>query len=380
MKTITLLKSTINHLGGLEKYTLRLAQTFHEKGHPVRLITTGYNGTLAPLEGVDISSFDFRHKISPLKVLQFDAFCKNTLAKTPSDVTFGLDRNTEQTHLRAGNGVHLCYLLRRKQLEGQVKSLSLSLNPLHRVLLSIEKHSFEDKDLKVLFTNSHMVKNEILSHYRVDEKKIQVIHNGVEWTQMKSAFEESFMKKQAISQRLTLDPSTYHFLFLGHNFARKGLSLVLEGMSLIKEKDFHLSVVGYDKDMELFKRKAYALGLSSKVTFWGASKDALSFYQLADCLVLPSHYDPFANVTVEALSMGLYVITSSSNGASEVVQDFAGDVIKDLSSKERMQCALTRALDKGKTKASAQKIRDSIAHLDFPHQLDFLYGKIISTS
>ena len=43
----------------------------------------------------------------------------------------------------------------------------------------------------------------------------------------------------------------------------------------------------------------------------GYPDNVLKFYKIADCLVIPSFYDPFANVTVEALAMGVFVITSN---------------------------------------------------------------------
>lgn len=377
MKTVTFLKSTISHLGGLEKYALRLAQTFQNNGLGVRLITTGKADNIPQLKDVEVLSFDFKHKISALKVLQFNSFCENITRKGPSPIIFSLDRNTSQTHLRAGNGVHKAYLERRKKTEGIAKALSLSINPLHRLILSIEKKSFEDPKLQTLFTNSQMVKREILDHYNVDENKIEVVHNGVEWSQMALAFQEALSQKEVIAKQLCLDPSSYHFLFLGHNFRRKGLSELLDAFSALKHKDAHLSVVGMDKELELFKKKAFDLGVEKKVTFWGQRRDVISFYQMCDSLIIPSHYDPFANVTVEALAMGLYVVTSSSNGASEVLKDFAGEIITDLSSKEMLLTALQRAISRPKTAHIADKIRHSVAHLDFPNQLQKMYQKTI---
>jgi UDP-glucose:(heptosyl)LPS alpha-1,3-glucosyltransferase len=44
-------------------------------------------------------------------------------------------------------------------------------------------------------------------------------------------------------------------------------------------------------------------------------------YAAADVFLLPTLYDPFANVTLEALAAGLPVITSAQNGASEIIDD-----------------------------------------------------------
>ncbi len=55
------------------------------------------------------------------------------------------------------------------------------------------------------------------------------------------------------------------------------------------------------------------------------------FYQLADALAIPSFYDPFANVTVEALAMGLFVVSSRSNGGFEILDPSKGIIIENLS-------------------------------------------------
>ncbi|MFS8563211.1 MAG: glycosyltransferase family 4 protein [Rhabdochlamydiaceae bacterium] len=159
----------------------------------------------------------------------------------------------------------------------------------------------------------------------------------------------------------------YHFLFIGHNFERKGLRELLIALSQLKFKNFHLSVVGEDKNSAYYQTLAKKLGLFSQVSFWGKIENTLPFYQRADCLVIPSLYDPFANVTVEALAMGLFVISSATNGGKEVLTEESGVVIEGNLS---FVGALEYALSKPKTLLSSQKIRDSVKHLDFEVQLN----------
>jgi len=371
LASVTLLKSTISHLGGLEKYTLRLFSAFQKAGCDVTLLTTGNTLSIESLTSARVVSHTFSHSLSFQKVAEFDKFCKTTLKESPSSIVFGLDRNRHQTHIRAGNGVHAAYLERRRRHEGFFKGVSFAINPLHRLLLSIEKESFENRDLRVLFTNSHMVKNEVLTHYDVDESKVQVIHNGVEWQEMQAPFEISLANRHTLFINLRLDPSKFQFLFIGHNFARKGLDQLLYSLSLLNKNDFHLSVIGTDKNIERYKLEVEKMGLSSSVTFFGQRKDVLSFYQMADCLVIPSLYDPFANVTIEALAMGLYVVSSKSNGASEVLRKDSGIVVEDLTDQE--------AFAKPKRHDTSIQIRASVEHLDFSHQLAKMVDKTLKT-
>ena len=225
-----------------------------------------------------------------------------------------------------------------------------------------------------------MVKNEILSYYNVDPSKIEVIHNGVEWQEMQRPFDESFRNKILLENELGLPSDVFHFLFIGHNFERKGLGELLQALSLLKDKNFYISVIGSDKNSLKYQQKAAELGLSSRVTFFGERKDVLKYYQIADCLVIPSHYDPFANVTIEALAMGLSVISSKYNGASEILTKESGHIIEELFDPYSILSCLENALITPKGHLSAGIIRQSIRNLDFPNQLGKMVAKTLETA
>lgn len=374
---VTLLKSQLSRSGGLEKYTWRLAKAFKEQGHAVTLLTTDFIQNQAQDPGLQILSIPSKRKMSVLKIQEFDRYCKKTLSRMSGSIVFGMDRNRFQTHLRAGNGVHAAYLKRRSNEEGLLKKFSFAINPLHRLLLNIEKESFEHPDLRTLFTNSHMVKDEILTFYKVDPQKIQVIHNGVEWHEMAIDFEAWRSSREKVARDLKLDPHVFHFLFIGHNYKRKGLENLLQALALLPSEQFHLSIVGKEKDIAAFQKLSHTLHLEKKVSFFGQRSDIRSFYQLADCLVIPSFYDPFANVTIEALAMGVFVISSKTNGGHEILTDHSGAVIERLDDPESFAASLLKALKYPKTWESSQTIRQSVAHLDFSSQLGQLMRKCL---
>ncbi len=376
---VTILKSgaCVAQSGGLEKYALRLATAFLDKGCAVTLLTSGAIDVKPP-RGARIQSLPINSKFSFRKVQQYDHLCAEALSKTQTDIVFGMDRNRFQTHLRAGNGVHASYLRQRALLEGAVKRLSFAANPLHRLLCKIEREAFENPALERLFTNSHMVKDEILCHFRTDPKKITVVHNGVEWQEMQHDFVNWTDGKQRLAQELNLDPALFHFVFIGQNFRRKGLDKLLAALALLPNEDFHLSIVGHDKQLKQYAAQVHALKLQHKVRFWGHRQDVRRFYQLADALVIPSLYDPFANVTVEALAMGVFVVSSKSNGGHEVLTEESGVVIDSLGTLDAFTAALLCALKQPKTRLSAEKIRSSVKHLDFSNQLHQITAQCLS--
>jgi UDP-glucose:(heptosyl)LPS alpha-1,3-glucosyltransferase len=364
MKTVAILKKDFHTHGGLEKSSWRIIHAFKERGASVTLLTTHEVSAPCPVLSCSLDS-----KLKFLRLKEFDTWCKTTVKSHRFDVVFSMDRASLQTHHRAGNGVHAAYLALRRQKEGFFKRLSFKLNPLHYMMLKLEKATFEDPHLKGIIVNSDYVKKQILQFYSTDPAKIYVVHNGVEWQEMENDFKASFSRKEPIAKELGLDPKIFQFLFVGHNFHRKGLSLLLQALSRLTRRDFHLSVVGTDKRLTSYKKQAAQLGLSKNVTFFYSQSDTRPFYQAADSLVIPSHYDPFANVTVEALAMGLFVVSSPNNGGHEVLEPYSGITVDpfDLYS---FTASLEAALDHPKTAASAQKIRSSVQHLDFSHQLE----------
>lgn len=367
MIRVTFLKSRAGFRGGLEKYTLHLMQTFVEKGCAVTLLTTG---TPPEVKDVTVHSLGPVSKFSLYHLLYFNSQCQEWLTRHPQDIVFGMERSTSQTHYRAGSGVHAVYLQRRALIDSFWKRLTFRLNPLHQALLSIEKKAFEASELKVLFTNSNMVREEILKTYKTPIEKIEVIHNGVEWNQLHIPFEQTFPR---------LAPHPFQFLFVGNDYKRKGLPFLLQGLAKLRHTSFRLTVVGHDKKISHFQQMASELGLKEKVFFLGAQKEMIPFYQMADVLVIPSVYDPFANVTVEALAMGLFVVSSRYNGGQEVLQNFSGTMIEDLTSAESVASALKIAFTHPKTEKSARKIRESVKELDFPIQLDKIVTKTLQT-
>ncbi len=366
---VTLIKAELFKQGGLEKYTWEIARDFCAQGCDVTLLTSGSVQTPFSHPQLKMVAFPIDHLFSVLNVVHFDKACAEYLAKNPSPIIFGLDRNRFQTHIRAGNGAHAAYLSRRSKEEGFAKSLSFAINPLHRTLLSLEKKGFEHPNLKVLFTNSFMVKQEILRFYRTDPNKIQVVHNGVEWHAMQEAFDHWESQKEKTLQELKLDPNAFQWIFVGHNFLRKGLEKLLFALAPIKNERFQLSVIGKDKNIPYFEALSQRLGLAQKVFFFGPQKQTARFYQMADCLIIPSLYDPFANVTVEALAMGLFTISSTSNGGHEILNQENGAVIESLDDPVSFSQVLRAALNFRKTAKSASLIRQTVKHLDFSNQI-----------
>ncbi len=356
---ITILKYSFNPLGGLEKQALLISEHLLKQGLNVTILTTSKQNF--PKGVIPF----FIHKGPPLsffRLFYWHIRSKFFIKKTKPSLVLALDRTTSQTHIRAGNGVHKAYLENKKKYTGILKNLLDFFNPLNMLINYLEKKAFLTSKIIV---NSNMVKDEIIKYYSTPRDKIFVIHNGVEWEKNKESFDKWPEKKLGLLKKLSLNEKPI-FLFCGNGYERKGLTLLLKALSLIKQ-DFHLLIIGKDKKQKKFQQLAASLKLENKTTFLGFQKDLLPYYQLADTFVLPSYYDPFANTTLESLSLGLFNITSKQNGAHEIINKENGIVLESLDVSS-LHLALLEALKYQKLK-KALLVRNSIKHLDIKNQL-----------
>lgn len=375
MKKVALIKKDFSSQeksqGGFEKVTGKIIEALKRRGATVSFLTAGWKTPEA--NGPDeVIRCPFQSCLKFNQIREFDRWCHKITHPdygTPYDVVFSMDRTSFQTHHRAGNGVHAAYLAIRRQKE-PLKALSFMFNPLHRTLLELEKKSFEDPFLQKLIVNSVMVKNQILEYYSTPPHKIHVVHNGTEWNETKNDFIASLTNKKSIALSLGLDPDLFHFLFVGSNFERKGLTPLLQAFYELRRSDFHLSVIGRDKNLKKFKKKVTKLGLERQVTFFGYQQNVQPFYQLSDVLLIPSLYDPSSNVTIEALAMGLFVISSKGNGGHEVLNDYSGITLNNAYDLSEMKAALKKGFDHPKKIFQAEKIRNSVEHLDLANQME----------
>src|SRR5204862_7713294 len=109
----------------------------------------------------------------------------------------------------------------------------------------------------------------------------------------------------------------------------KGLREAIEAMARVKDERLHLTVVGKPSP-DAYLRIAKNLGVANRVNFAGATTDVRPFYRAADVFVLPTRHDPCSLVVLEALAMGVPVISTIFNGACEIMTEgLHGFVLRD---------------------------------------------------
>jgi glycosyltransferase involved in cell wall biosynthesis len=165
---------------------------------------------------------------------------------------------------------------------------------------------------KKVVANSQFVMNNDLARFRSLQHKVCLIRNGVDLE----------LVRRAKPIGLNGDPSV---LFVGHLVRRKGIDLILEAMDMLSSSGIKanpmLHVVGTGIMEKNCKEYVASHGLSSKVSFWGSVPESSKFGMMkgADIVVVPSRYENFCIVVLEAMAAGKPVIASCVGGIPEVL-------------------------------------------------------------
>jgi glycosyltransferase involved in cell wall biosynthesis len=121
-------------------------------------------------------------------------------------------------------------------------------------------------------------------------------------------------------------PTTlYHFLYVGQLIHRKGVDRLLRALAELTGDGWTLDLVGEGSEKAALEELGSSLGISEKLEWHGSlpSRELASFYQRADCLVLPSRWDGWGMTVNEALRFGCDVLVSQTCGAASTVSQAA---------------------------------------------------------
>ena len=299
---LAIVRQRYNPYGGAERFVARALPALERAGAALTLISRSEAGWAAR-RFVRVDPF---YAGSLWRDWSFARGARKAWLREYFDVVQSHERIPGCDIYRAGDGVHRRWLELRRTTASPLERLGIALNPYHAYVCKAEKRMLEHPRLRAVICNSRMVREEIQRGFRIAPDKLHVIYNGVDLEHFHPRRRESL--RGAGRAEIGCSPRDMVFVFVGSGFARKGLDAAVAAVS---QTPYWLAVVGKDR----FKGRA-----GDRVRFLGGRDDVRPYYAAADCLLLPTRYDPFPNTVLEAMAMGVPVIVSSRCGAAEIIE------------------------------------------------------------
>lgn len=311
--------------GGAERFVARTLEALKGQDVRVTLIAREWQ----QVDGVDVIVVNPFYFGRVWRDWSFARAVRKLIKHRQFDLVQSHERIAGCDIYRAGDGVHREWLAQRARVLPAWRRALQAFNPYHLYIKRAERQVFTHPRLKAVICNSNMVKQEIKRWFGVADAKLHVIYNGVNLDKFHprlAKYRTQVRMRNGIPEKASL------FLFVGSGFQRKGIPVLLEALAQLPPSA-HLLVVGRDKNLADYQRRARQLGIAGRVVFAGSQKDVKPFYGAADAVALPTLYDPFPNVVLEAMACGLPVVTSNKCGAAEFLrQDVDGFVCDALDS------------------------------------------------
>ncbi|NNM88517.1 MAG: glycosyltransferase family 4 protein [Phycisphaerae bacterium] len=178
-----------------------------------------------------------------------------------------------------------------------------------------------------------------------------------------------------------LAPQDRVVLFAGHDFRRKGLAWAIRTLA-ITETPWKLLVVGLGKTRE-YLRLAQSLGLADRVIFVGPTREMSRAYASADALLLPTFYESFGLVALEAMAHGLPVVSTRFLGCFDLVERYhAGTIVNSPTDVQAMARALDALphsqVDRVKLSNMARKAAQGLDPESYLKRLEAIYQNCVA--
>jgi glycogen(starch) synthase len=172
-------------------------------------------------------------------------------------------------------------------------------------------------------------------------EKVDVIPNGVDWKEYAKPYDRKNFRKRFASPREKL------VLFVGRLVHEKGASVLVEAIPKILSKvDAKFMIVGDGYMRDQLISRAQALHVEAKVYATGFLDDETVklLFRTADVCVVPSLYEPFGIVALEAMAAKAPLVVSDVGGLSEIVEHDKTGVKIYANSPDSLAWAVTRVL------------------------------------
>ena len=196
-----------------------------------------------------------------------------------------------------------------KMLRTEYKTLEKSF--FYKYFLRIERHVLENID-RLGFSADYPCRNFMQLHPEFDKNKIFYVYNG--------------LSLDHLNKNLTNNNSgTYEICCVGTVMERKGQRFIVEALHKMAVTstipNIHFSIIGAGPLKNELEIKSEQYGISKFITFCGSSSNVDKYLVNSDIFILPSITEGFPIAILEAMRVGLPIVSTNVAGIPEMIKN-----------------------------------------------------------
>lgn len=196
-----------------------------------------------------------------------------------------------------------------------------------------------------IICNSLKAKVELEKKYGINEK-VKVVHNGLDLKRFEN------LDSGYLMEEINLNSYKRIGISIGRIVEQKNhIELVKALVNLFKSKimnkDDIVLLVGNILDQQIyddFMKEIVKNKLEKNIRYIGERKDIENLLEISDYLILPSKYEGFPNVVMEAMASETFVIATDVGGTAELVKDKETGILIKISDKKMIQTGIKEYL------------------------------------
>jgi UDP-glucose:(heptosyl)LPS alpha-1,3-glucosyltransferase len=358
--------------GGAERYTVDLAAALRGRGHEVALVASGFPPGELPAGAVRL---DGGTGTRLGRYLDFLDQLDKHLIEARYDIVHAMlpVRSCDVYHPHAGiaaEAIRSAHLKYEGPVLRLIAQVSNRMNRRRQRFAAVERALLGGENPPIVICLSQYVKRDVVAHYPLDPSRLATLFNATDLHRFDPAIRPD--AGQEVRRRFEIAPGKVVALMIAQDFHRKGLTEAIAAVGHVKDERLILLVVG-KQDPAPYKRTAEREGVASRVIFAGPTDDPYAFYKAADFFVLPTRHDPCSLVVLEALAMGVPVVSTVFNGACEIMTGGRhGFVLPDPTDVAALADAMRKLVDGETRRAMSKECLLLRPRLAYEHHLDEL--------
>ena len=199
-----------------------------------------------------------------------------------------------------------------------------------------------------IITPSEYLKS-VVSKWGIDPEKISVIYNSI-------SFPESFFSREMAQNEIGVNASKIVLVSAGRFVPWKGFGILMDAVADLSEKysNINLFIIGEGPEYANLKSQISNLKIDDKIKLLGPlpQNKLLVYLRAADAFVLNTGYEGMSHQIIEAMVLGIPIITTLSGGNKELISGYKNAIIAGYNNKEEWKDALRKLIEERFTMVS----------------------------